>query len=116
MRVPYSDDKSLNFAYYVYNGVPDYQGTSSAALNSVPIYTIISRDSDIYDTIAHDGNKQLSQFIGGGMSPSRFIYNWEAAMVYDGKVYDHIHYRLGGRKRALSAQHQAELADSLQPR
>ena len=40
IRVPYPDDGSLNFAYYVYDGVPDYvttDGTHSAAtLTALP--------------------------------------------------------------------------------
>ncbi len=96
LRVPYADDPSLNFAYYVYNGVPDYQGVSGATLASLPVYTVISRTQDIYDAIGHDPSVQLPQFIGSTANPARFYENWEAAFVYDGKVYDHIHYRLGG--------------------
>ncbi|MEX2187743.1 MAG: Ig-like domain-containing protein [Pirellulales bacterium] len=95
-RVPYADDPSLNFAYYVYDGVPDYQGVSGQTLATLPVYTIISRSQDIYDAIGHDPAVQLPQFIGSGANPARFYENWEAAFVYDGKVYDHVHYRLGG--------------------
>ena len=104
VRVPYADDDSLNFAYYVYDGVPAYQGPSggfsSEVLNSLPVYSLITRSGDMCQALAHSPGPcaadQISQFLGGGENPARFVENWEAAMVYDGFVYDHIHYRLGG--------------------
>jgi hypothetical protein len=96
VRVPYVDDPSLNFAYYTYNGIPDYQGVSSEALETLPVYTIVSRERDIYEAVAHDPAVRLPQFLGSAAHPARDYENWEMAFVYDGKVYDHIYYRLGG--------------------
>ncbi len=101
VRVPYRDDPSLNFAYFVYDGVPDYHAetsilrepTTHAAekLASVPVYTLITRDEDLRTCIAASSGQQIPQG-----RPARFSFNWEGAFVHDGYVYDHIRYRLRG--------------------
>ncbi|MDB6172805.1 MAG: hypothetical protein JWL59_2116 [Chthoniobacteraceae bacterium] len=91
IRVPYADDPSLNFACFVYNGVPAYQGNSAAVLQTLPVYQFITRKQDYDDCVAYDVNKQLT-----GNTPGWTYENWEAAFVYDGVVYDHMHYRLHG--------------------
>lgn len=90
IRVPYADDGSLNFACFVYNGVPAYQGSSPAILQTLPVYHFLTRKSDYDDCVAYDTTKQLNGQAG------RTWENWEAALVYDGVVYDHIKYRLHG--------------------
>jgi len=95
-RAPFEDDPSLNFACYVYDGVPDYQGTTAAALQSLPIYTLIARAQDVSECTAYDGNYQIPQFLGSYAHPGRFVFNWPGTLVYDGEVYDNIAYRLRG--------------------
>jgi len=100
-RAPFADDPSLNFAYFVYDGVPDYRATTSvkggaqvypaAMLTRLPVYSLITRNQDIVTARAYDGGDQLAH-----TSEARRTYNWEGAMVYDGVVYDHINYRLRG--------------------
>jgi len=41
-RAPFEDDPSLNFAYYVYDGIPAYQTYSPAVLESLPVYTLLT--------------------------------------------------------------------------
>ncbi|MCH2060959.1 MAG: lamin tail domain-containing protein [Verrucomicrobiales bacterium] len=89
-RVPYADDPSLNFAYFVYDGIPDYNGHSSATLESLPVYHLITRAGDYTECLAYSSS-QISQG-----NDARFFYNWNAAIVYDGVVYDNIRYRLRG--------------------
>lgn len=95
-RAPFEDDPSLNFACYVYNGVPDYQGTTAAALQTLPVYTLIARAQDVSECTAYDGNYQIPQFLGSYAHPGRFVFNWPGTLVYDGEVYDNIAYRLRG--------------------
>jgi hypothetical protein len=90
-RVPYPDDLSRNFAYFVYDGVPDYNGHAAADLESIPVYHIITRPEDYTKCLAYSGGDQISQGTQG-----RFFYNWNATIVYDGVVYDNIRYRLRG--------------------
>ena len=89
-RVPYVDDPSLNFAYFVYDGIPDYNGHPAASLESLPVYHIITRTGDYAECLAYNSS-QISQG-----NDARFFYNWNAAIVYDGVVYDNIRYRLRG--------------------
>ena len=91
IRTPYLDDLSRNFAYFVYNGVPDYQGTPAATLTLLPNYHFLTRAADYAQCIAYDSANQLT-----GNTSSWSYENWEAAIVYNGKVYDHVLYRLHG--------------------
>ncbi|MDP6544998.1 MAG: lamin tail domain-containing protein, partial [Phycisphaerae bacterium] len=105
-RAPYSDDPSLNFAYYVYDGVPDYvaetrsidpEGAghvySSEELTSLPVYSLIARSQDMVEMLAYDSAYQVPQTSDQAI---RRAYNWQAAFVYDGVVYDHVDMRLRG--------------------
>jgi len=100
VTVPYSDDPSANFAFFTYDGAPAWEGayvpgqtdplTFDAALtNSLAIYHLISDSDDVtscqYDPAFNDD-----------------IYRWEGALVYDGIVYDHIHYRIRGADTAYN--------------
>ena len=91
VRAPFADDESKNFAYFVYNGVPDYQGIPSATLTSLPTYHFLTRKVDYDQCVAYDSSYQLA-----GNSPGWTFENWEATLVFNGKVYDHIKYRLHG--------------------
>ena len=106
VRVPYLDDPSLNFAYFVYDGVPAWTADqnsvhpegaghsySSEMLTSIPVYTMITRDDDRRHAYAYsstgDGGWQIPQG-----NAARRVYNWECTLVYDGIVYDHLGWRL----------------------
>ena len=91
-RVPYADDPSLNFAYFVYDGIPAYQGIDSATMSdTLPVYHLLTRNEDYAEAIAYNGSDQINQG-----TEARFLYNWNGTMVYDGKVYDNIRFRLRG--------------------
>lgn len=91
-RVPYPDDPSRNFAYFVYDGVPSYQGVDAETMGStLPVYHMIIRNEDYDEAIAYNGSDQINQG-----TEARFLYNWNATMVYDGRVYDNIRFRLRG--------------------
>jgi hypothetical protein len=91
-RVPYPDDAALNFACFVYDGVPAYEGNSAAVMaDTLPVYHLLTRGEDYDECIAYNSADQISQFTEG-----RFLYNWNGAIVYDGVVYDNIRYRLRG--------------------
>jgi hypothetical protein len=92
VTVPYSDDPQPNFAYYVYDGTPDWSGVirpgdtavtfPGALMSSIPTYFLLSTSTWVND----------SQF--GGYTGSEYL--WPGTMIYDGKVYDHIQYRPRG--------------------
>ena len=91
VRVPYDDDASLNFAYFVYDGVPRYNGHSVEVLESLPVYHLITRGADYSTCLAYRRADQIDQG-----TQARFLYNWNGTLFYEGKVYDHIRYRLRG--------------------
>lgn len=97
VRVPYPDDPSLNFAYFIYDGVPDYVAGSTthpaATLTALPIYTMITRDNDRAYAYAYSSTGDGGFQIPKG-NAARGTYNWECALVYDGVVYDHVGWRL----------------------
>lgn len=105
VRVPYADDPSLNFAAYVYNGVPDFvaatrsvTGTvpyvhSREILTSLPVYSLLTTSADLTKCMAYNGADQIP----ANNFESREAFNWNGTFVYDGEVYDHIRYRLRQR-------------------
>ena len=92
ITVPYPDDPQPNFAYFVYDGTPDWTGAirpgdtpvtfPGSTMSSIATYFLLSKSAWVED----------SQFGGYGGSE----YLWPGTMVYDGRVYDHIQYRPRG--------------------
>ena len=106
VRVPYPDDSSLNFAYYSYDGVPDYTTSRdsvhpdghphtypASVMTSLPVYTLITDEDDFDQCIAYSGGDQISR----DLFDARSAFNWSGTFVYNGKVYDNIRYRLRQR-------------------
>lgn len=92
IRGPYADDPQPNFAYFVYNGVPDYTASlrpgvqpnivySGAALDNLATYHLIANASDVQ-------NSQYNQ------AYNEVLFN--GTFIYDGIVYDHIEFRNRG--------------------
>lgn len=106
-QVPYADDPARNFAVFVYNGVPDYQGTPSATLTQLPTYHFLTRAADYTQCVAYDSQYQLT-----GGRPAWSWENWEAAFVYKGRVYDHVLYRLHGGNGRYQASGAAPAAST----
>ena len=100
ITAPYADDLQPNFAYFVYNGIPDWTAADrpgrtpdvtydSELLNSVPVYQLITtKDSHLDSQYIPDSSRR------GGYSGSDYL--WEGTLVYDGAVYDHIRFRARG--------------------
>ena len=100
VTVPYTDDPQPNFAYFVYDGVPAWSGAvdpgssdpceaqvvtyGTDVMRSLPVYHLISREDDVI-------NCQYNKTYDNG------DYRFAGTMVYDGKVYDHILYRVRGQ-------------------
>ncbi len=113
VQVPYEDDKSLNFAYFVYNGVPDYVASTRSVhpdgagkvwpketIESLPVYHWLIRPQDMQSLQAYSTSQQFTNNGTATELAARRAWDWEGAMVYDGVVYDHIRSRLrGGNSR-----------------
>jgi len=108
VRVPYADDPEPNFAYLVYNGVPAWQGAvqpgaggsngvvftaSSNAMSRLPVVQLIAKSNAVYYAT---GWKMSGPLGGYSNRYAGSLYFFTGALVYDGKVYDHIRYRARG--------------------
>jgi len=90
---PYPGDPSPNFAYFCYDGVPNWRGRAKPgaklveygreALTRVPVYHLISKKTDVEKSTWNE------QYRGEN-------YKWNGTLVYDSVVYDHIRYRARG--------------------
>ncbi len=94
VRVPYADDPQPNFAYFCYNGIPGWSAAtrpgatpvvnfSSNTLSRLPAIHLLARSNAVATAT------WFERYPGD-------LYKWSGALVYDGKVYDHIHYRARG--------------------
>ena len=92
VTVPYADDGSPNFAYFVYNATPAWSGafnpgvTSAVSYspelqNSIPVYQLVANGTDV-------ANSQYNSSYNG----QRF----QGALIYEGVVYDHIQFNNRG--------------------
>ncbi len=90
--VPYPDDESPNFAYFVSDGIPAWQGAfrpgqtpletfPGETLTSVPVYTLIANDTDVI-------NSQYNSSFNKVRMTGTF--------VHDDTVHDHIEFRNRG--------------------
>ncbi len=98
VRVPYPDDPEPNFAYFVYDGVPAWTGAvrpgAGTALGEV--FTVDAREMNrlpVLHLIAKRGSVETATWFSryGGDA-----YPWTGTLVFNGKVYDHVHYRARG--------------------
>jgi hypothetical protein len=91
VRAPYTDDPSPNFAYFVYNGVPSWQGAvqpgfspvqnfSASEMGRLPTYHLVAKRSSV------ETATWASRYGGDE-------YRWGGSLVYNGKVYDPVRYR-----------------------
>ena len=91
LQVPYEDDPQPNFAYFVYNGVPAWEGAvepgetptirfPEETMNSIAVYHLIATNRDV----------ESQQWGGGGPE-------WFGTIVYEDEVYDHITFSKRGR-------------------
>lgn len=93
VRGPYADDPQPNFAYFVYNGVPDYTASlqpgvlpnvtySGGVLDNIATYQLVASASDVQNS-QYSSTFNEVPFLG--------------TFVYDGVVYDHIEFRNRGQ-------------------
>ncbi len=106
LTVPYADDPQPNFAWFVYNGIPDWNAAVDPAnesgnptlrqantfttdtLTSLPVYQLLTKHQDLLNAQYWPGTTT------GAYTGSDYL--WSGTLIYDGVVYDHIHYRARG--------------------
>lgn len=96
---PYADDPQPNFAYFVYDQLPDWGAAdepgvtpevtySNDLLGSIPVYHLITTHE------SHVGSQYIPDSTERAYRGPE--YQWEGTLVYDGEVYDHINFRARG--------------------
>jgi len=98
VRVPYPDDPQPNFAYFVYDGVPEWTGAirpgdpgplgvpftvDRSEMNRLPVLHLLARRQAVEECTWRDRSRGDEYF-------------WRGTLVYDGAVYDHIRMRPRG--------------------
>lgn len=98
IRVPYADDPQPNFAYFVYDGIPEWTGAirpgdsgplgvpftvDRSEMNRLPVLQLLARRQAVEDCTWRDRSHGDEYF-------------WRGTLVYDGTVYDHIRMRPRG--------------------
>jgi hypothetical protein len=110
VSIPYYDDGSLNFAYFVYDGVPAYTANAATVqaagapytytaqtMSSLPAYTLITRAEDFYQCNGYIASDRIDQTSADfNLQEAGKAYNWSGTLIYNGEVYDNIGYRLRG--------------------
>ncbi len=99
VTLPYADDPQPNFAYFVYDGVPEWSGaiqprSSDPARNTPVRYgTHIMRSLPTYHLLAKKDSVEHATWYDRYAGD---LYKWKGTLVYDGQVYDHIGFRARG--------------------
>jgi hypothetical protein len=91
-RLPYEDDDQPNFAYFVYDGIPAWTGADQPG--STPAETFpadLMDDIAVHHLLANGTDVTNSQYNGGSNG-----VHMQGALVYDGKVYDHMEFENRG--------------------
>lgn len=89
---PYADDPQPNFAYFVYDGVPDYTASLRPGVEPTEVYSGDTLDNiATYHLLANANDVTNSQY---NQQYNEVLYN--GTLVYNGVVYDHIEFRNRG--------------------
>jgi len=89
VTVPYSDDESPNFAFFVYDGVPAWSGSKRPRISPTLEYPqdMMNQALPVYHLIANKTDVENSQY-----NRSYDGRRMSGTLVYDGIVYDHIQF------------------------
>ncbi len=91
IEVPYPDDGSPNFAYFVYNGLPNWTGAFKAGATSTTYTAALQQSLPTYHLIANNSDVVNCQYNSD--------YNGEhfyGTLVYNGAVFDHVQFNNRG--------------------
>jgi len=92
VTVPFDDDEQPNFAYFIYDGIPAWTGASQPGVTASETFpTSLLDDLPTYHLVSNSGNVTDSQY-SSSAGNTRFY----GTLIYDGKVYDHIQYKVRG--------------------
>jgi hypothetical protein len=93
--VPYSDDSEPNYGRFVYNGVPPYVASRQPGVTGMTPHTVLTK-VPVLHLIANDADTSEAQSIPIPDHVERRQFKWYGTVVFNGKVYDHIRFRMRG--------------------
>jgi len=98
ITAPHMDDTQPNFAYYVYDAMPDWTGAVRAGQPEVTYDNELLESVAVYQLITTRTDHERSQSIPNSNAGQDWsnLYKYQGTLVYDGEVYDHIRYRPRG--------------------
>ena len=100
---PASQDTQRNFAYFVYDGIPEWRGAINPkgsgqqgkivrfepnVMRSVQAYHLIAKQRSIENVTWYDPKRF--------MDPSASEYEYTGTLIADGEAYDHVRFRSRG--------------------
>jgi len=97
---PFADDPQPNFAYFVYNAIPQWSGSITGSAQGVesfnfnnmrplPVFHFIGKQVDIANALFMPPSEYPSGYMGSDEL-------WRGTLVYEGVVYDHVEFRARG--------------------
>ncbi|MEZ5301053.1 MAG: lamin tail domain-containing protein [Verrucomicrobiales bacterium] len=95
VRVPYDDDPSPNFAYFVYDGVPAWTAAVQPGVTPADTFDAAAMGSVRPWHVLADGADILNFRYNGAFNDG--TYRFEGTLVIGGEVYDHIRFRPKGQ-------------------
>jgi hypothetical protein len=90
--IPFRDDPQPNFAYFVYDGVPAWQGVREPSVTEfIDFSPEVLTSLPVYHLLAATGDPDASQYSQGADAD-----HFPGTLVYKGIVYDHIEFENRG--------------------
>jgi hypothetical protein len=93
--VPYSDDPEPNYARFVYDGVPSYVASPQPGVQPPRTHTVLTK-VPVFQLIANGADVNEAQTVAISDKVERRQFKWYGTVYLNGKVYDHIRFRMRG--------------------
>jgi Lamin Tail Domain/CotH kinase protein len=95
LTVPLATQPSPNFAYFCYDGVPAWTAAVQPGVTAASVFSEgTMRKVRPWHLLSQAGDVQNCQYNGAFNDG---VYRFEGALVVDGRVYDHVRYRVKGQ-------------------
>ncbi len=97
---PRLGDPEPNYAFFVYDGVPDYVADIDSRLGDPGVVHADPTDLPVYHLIARAEDTEEAHYDATRDSNDNTYY-WVGSFVFENRVYDHVPFRLRGNQRFL---------------
>ncbi len=100
VRVPSDDDPSRNFAWFCHDGVPAWTGAVRPGVTPSETFTEATmRKVRPWHLLANAADVQACQY---NAAFNDGTYRFEGTLVIDGRVHDHVRYRIKGQNSSFN--------------